>query len=108
MLQPSDVTDICPDAILHKRGEKYIVLMPEDLEEEERKIRALCDAENVDYEVRYRQVCDVFSRVVGYMQPLNLWNDGKKSEYEDRKMYKPDKKTFTPPTSEDAQRTLAM
>ena len=87
MLEPSDVTDICPDAILHKRGEKYIVLMPEDLEEEERKIRALCDAENVDYEVRYRQVGECYSRVMGYLRPVSEWNIGKKSEYADRKTF---------------------
>ncbi len=30
----------------------------------------------------------VYSRVVGYLQNINRWNDGKKQEFKDRKMYK--------------------
>lgn len=29
----------------------------------------------------------VYSRVVGYYRPVNRWNDGKKEEYKDRKLY---------------------
>lgn len=29
----------------------------------------------------------IYSRVVGYIQPYQKWNDGKKSEFKDRKMY---------------------
>ena len=29
---------------------------------------------------------EVFSRVSGFYRPLNQWNPGKKSEYNDRKM----------------------
>ena len=32
--------------------------------------------------------CEVFSRVVGYLRPVQNWNDGKKQEYEMRKHYK--------------------
>lgn len=28
---------------------------------------------------------EVYSRVVGYFRPINQWNVGKKSEWEDRK-----------------------
>jgi ribonucleoside-triphosphate reductase len=28
--------------------------------------------------------CEVFSRVVGYMRPVQLWNRGKKEEFKDR------------------------
>ena len=28
--------------------------------------------------------CEVFSRVVGYMRPVNTWNKGKKEEFNDR------------------------
>ncbi len=35
-----------------------------------------------------RQRCEVYSRVVGYMSPVNRWNDGKKAEYDDRKTFK--------------------
>ena len=31
--------------------------------------------------------CEVFSRVVGYMRPVQAWNKGKKEEYFMRKMY---------------------
>jgi len=32
--------------------------------------------------------CLVMSRVVGYISPLHLWNDGKQQEFKDRKTYK--------------------
>ncbi|MDD3594137.1 MAG: ribonucleoside triphosphate reductase [Candidatus Gastranaerophilales bacterium] len=32
--------------------------------------------------------CEVFSRVVGYIRPVNQWNEGKRSEYKMRKTYK--------------------
>jgi ribonucleoside-triphosphate reductase len=32
--------------------------------------------------------CEVYSRVVGYLRPIQQWNDGKKAEYTMRKMYK--------------------
>jgi anaerobic ribonucleoside-triphosphate reductase len=34
-----------------------------------------------------RTKCEVYSRVVGYLRPVNQWNDGKSSEYSDRKEY---------------------
>lgn len=35
----------------------------------------------------YKQ-CEVYSRIVGYLRPVNQWNDGKKQEYSERKEYK--------------------
>lgn len=35
-----------------------------------------------------RQKCEVYSRVSGYLRPVQEWNKGKQSEYHDRKMYK--------------------
>ncbi len=32
--------------------------------------------------------CEVYSRIVGYLRPVNQWNDGKKQEYTERKEYK--------------------
>ncbi len=32
--------------------------------------------------------CEVYSRIVGYLRPVNQWNDGKKREYQERKEYK--------------------
>ena len=35
-----------------------------------------------------RQVCEVFSRIVGYLRPVSQWNDGKQAEFEERKTFK--------------------
>lgn len=29
--------------------------------------------------------CEIYSRVVGYYRPVNQWNPGKQSEFNDRK-----------------------
>ena len=34
-----------------------------------------------------RVKCLVYSRVVGFLTPIEFWNDGKKSEWEDRKVF---------------------
>jgi len=34
-----------------------------------------------------RQVCEVYSRVVGYIRPVGQWNAGKQAEYTDRKTF---------------------
>jgi ribonucleoside-triphosphate reductase (formate) len=31
-----------------------------------------------------RQPVECYSRIVGYLSPLNRWNSGKRSEYNDR------------------------
>ncbi len=31
--------------------------------------------------------CEVFSRIVGYLRPVKQWNDGKKAEFSQRKLY---------------------
>jgi len=32
--------------------------------------------------------CEVYSRVVGYLRPVQQWNEGKQLEYQQRKEYK--------------------
>jgi len=32
--------------------------------------------------------CEVYSRVVGYIRPINQWNRGKRAEFYDRVMLK--------------------
>jgi hypothetical protein len=32
--------------------------------------------------------CEVYSRVVGYLRPVQQWNEGKKAEFHDRKVFK--------------------
>lgn len=31
--------------------------------------------------------CEVYSRVVGYLRPVQQWNEGKQAEWEDRKPF---------------------
>jgi anaerobic ribonucleoside-triphosphate reductase len=33
------------------------------------------------------QRCEVYSRVVGFLRPVQEWNKGKQQEYKDRKTY---------------------
>ena len=35
-----------------------------------------------------RQRCEVYSRVVGYIRPIQQWNIGKQAEWADRKVFK--------------------
>jgi anaerobic ribonucleoside-triphosphate reductase len=35
-----------------------------------------------------RQRCQVYSRVVGWLTPVQNWNKGKKAEYKNRKTFK--------------------
>ena len=34
-----------------------------------------------------RQKCEVYSRVVGYLRPVQQWNNGKKQEFADRREF---------------------
>lgn len=34
-----------------------------------------------------RQKCEVYSRIVGYLRPIEQWNNGKRQEYHDRKTF---------------------
>jgi ribonucleoside-triphosphate reductase len=40
-----------------------------------------CSAEGLERD------CTVFSRIVGYLRPVNQWNDGKREEFRDRKLF---------------------
>lgn len=33
--------------------------------------------------------CEVYSRIVGYLRPIQSWNPGKQQEFKDRKLFKP-------------------
>jgi ribonucleoside-triphosphate reductase len=43
--------------------------------------------------------CEVYSRVVGYLRPVNQWNDGKQAEWHERKMFKIGAETMQHPNS---------
>ena len=32
--------------------------------------------------------CEVYSRIVGYLRPVQNWNEGKRQEFEDRQTYR--------------------
>ncbi len=34
-----------------------------------------------------RTQCEVYSRVVGYLRPVDQWNEGKQAEYAERQEY---------------------
>lgn len=46
------------------------------------------DCFKIDPILKNFQKCEVYSRVVGYMRPVEAWNVGKKEEYKDRKEFK--------------------
>jgi len=35
-----------------------------------------------------RQLVECYSRIVGYIRPINQWNPGKLAEFHDRKTFK--------------------
>jgi predicted nucleic acid-binding Zn ribbon protein len=48
-----------------------------------------CDAcFKKDKTLRNWRQCEVYSRVVGYLRPVNQWNEGKKEEFKMRKEFK--------------------
>jgi ribonucleoside-triphosphate reductase len=38
-------------------------------------------------EIEQDTACEVFSRIVGYLRPIEQWNDGKQEEFADRKLF---------------------
>ena len=38
-------------------------------------------------QVEKRIPCEVYSRIVGYLRPVQNWNKGKREEFGDRKVY---------------------
>lgn len=34
-----------------------------------------------------RVPCEVYSRIVGYLRPVQAWNEGKQQEFTERRMY---------------------
>jgi hypothetical protein len=37
--------------------------------------------------------CEVYSRIVGYLRPVQNWNKGKQQEFEDRQTYRLERKS---------------
>ncbi|MDO8516599.1 MAG: anaerobic ribonucleoside-triphosphate reductase [Nanoarchaeota archaeon] len=38
--------------------------------------------------MRERTRCEVFSRIVGYLRPVQQWNEGMQAQFADRKTFK--------------------
>ena len=57
-----------------------------DGKDEARRFRCKCDP-CMQKDPTMAQSADVYSRVVGYMQPVGQWNDGKRAEFARRKTY---------------------
>jgi ribonucleoside-triphosphate reductase len=43
--------------------------------------------EETKTEMKERTRCEVYSRIVGYLRPVQQWNDGKRAEFFDRKTF---------------------
>ena len=39
-------------------------------------------------EEKERTRCEIYSRIVGYIRPIDQWNEGKEEEFKDRKTFK--------------------
>lgn len=39
-------------------------------------------------EKKQRTKCEVWSRIVGYIRPVQQWNEGKRAEWDDRVVFK--------------------
>jgi anaerobic ribonucleoside-triphosphate reductase len=37
--------------------------------------------------MKKRTKCEVYSRIVGYLRPIQQWNEGKQAEWEDRRTF---------------------
>jgi anaerobic ribonucleoside-triphosphate reductase len=52
----------------------------------------LCEKKNSKLFTKQRTKCERYSRIVGYLRPLQQWNEGKQAEWEERKLFKLTKK----------------
>lgn len=59
-------------------------MQPNDLLREDGQHNLINADGAVIVECAKRQPCEVYSRVVGYLRPVNLWNKGKRAEWADR------------------------
>jgi len=59
-----------------------------DVEGEKTRVFKCKECFAKDKSLRNYRSCEVYSRVVGYLRPLQQWNLGKQKEFEERKEYK--------------------
>lgn len=58
-----------------------------DINGEKRRIFKCKDCFDKDKSLKNYQGCEVYSRVCGYLRPVQQWNFGKQQEFEERKEY---------------------
>jgi len=58
-----------------------------ELQKKEVQAEAIVENEAPKVGILQRTKCEVFSRVVGYIRPVQQWNDGKAAEFSQRKMF---------------------
>lgn len=46
------------------------------------------DKNEVNVQENRKVPCEVYSRIVGYLRPVQVWNEGKQAEFEDRKTFR--------------------
>lgn len=46
------------------------------------------DCYSKDKSLKNYQSCEVYSRIVGYLRPVQQWNEGKQEEFKERKEFK--------------------
>jgi anaerobic ribonucleoside-triphosphate reductase len=51
-------------------------------------------AKGTDSELRVP--CEIYSRIVGYLRPVDAWNAGKQQEYRERVAFAPEKADADP------------
>jgi anaerobic ribonucleoside-triphosphate reductase len=49
------------------------------------------DVEQKGQAQKVKVPCEVYSRIVGYLRPVQNWNKGKKQEFAERKTYRVEK-----------------
>ncbi len=54
-----------------------------------------------DAEIEVRIPCEVYSRIVGYLRPVQNWHQGKQQEFVERKTFHVSE--ANPPTAEPAE-----
>ena len=54
----------------------------------ERQIQEECHGTDAELSGTIKIPCEVYSRVVGYLRPVQNWNNGKQQEFADRKTFR--------------------
>ncbi len=52
------------------------------------KTKTLADLAQTDTQPILRVPCEVYSRIVGYLRPIQNWHEGKQQEFGERKTFR--------------------